>query len=297
MRYFLSLVLFYSFLQAQNIIDTRYSDINQWIAQTLQKLDIFLSDSNESIKQHFTIRTSIDTILETKQDGQFKFNIKADLEFPRTQKKLHIFIQDYKRSDTIDETSGKNIQDSIDNTSFLFGLQYITFANLRYKAGIRFNKITPDPFIAVGWEHTLYFHKHWLYFGDELRYFLDRKIDNKAFANYQYKLSPIDLFSFENSYRYRQEPDNEHQVVHALKIYHSLVERSLLTPHTEVYCFASKTSSYRLGYFYLGFDYSDTFYRKWIFYQISPAVLWRYENNFAPSYRIMFRVGVTFEQN
>ena len=296
MRYLLNFTLLCSLLFA-NTIDTHYLSIKSWIAEQLKRLDIFLSDSNESIKQRFSIRTSIDTILETKQDAQFKFNIKADLEFPRTQKKLHLFIQDYKRRETIDEISGKNIQDSIDNTSFLLGLQYLTFANLRYKAGIRFNKITPDPFVAVGWEHTLYIKKHWLYFGDELRYFLDRKVDNKAFANYQYKLSPIDIFSFENSYRYRQEPDREHQVIHALKIYHSLGQKSLLIPHGEVYCFASRDSSYRLGYLYLGFDYMDTIYRKWLFYQISPAVLWRYENGFAPSYRIMFRFGITFEQN
>ena len=296
MRYFLSLMLLLSFLPA-NTIDEHYTDINTWIAQTLQKLDIFISDSNESIKQRFTIRTSLDTVLETKQVPQFKFNIKADLEFPRTQKRLHLFIQDYKKYDTVDDLSGKNIEDSIDNTSFLFGLQYLTFAHISYKAGIRFHKITPDPFMAIGWEHTLYFNKYWLYFGNELRYFLDRKIDNKAFANYQYKLSPIDIFSFENSYRYRQKPDSEHQVVHALKIYHALGEQSLFIPHTEVYCFASKTSSYRVGYFYLGFDYMDTFYRKWLFYQISPAVLWRYENSFAPSYRLMFRFGIRFEQH
>lgn len=296
MRYLLNFTLLCSLLFA-NTIDTHYLSIKSWIAEQLKRLDIFLSDSNESIKQRFSIRTSIDTILETKQDAQFKFNIKANLEFPRTQKKLHLFIQDFKKRETIDETSGKNIQDSIDNTSFLFGLQYITFANLRYKAGIRFNKITPDLFVAVGWEHTIYFHKHWLYFGDELRYFLDRKVDNKAFANYQYKLSPIDIFSFENSYRYRQEPETEHQFLHAVKIYRSMGERSLLVPRAEIYWFGSDRSSYRLGYFYLGFDYSNTFYRKWLFYQISPAVLWRYENDFAPSYRIMFRFGITFEQN
>lgn len=295
MRYFLNILLLSLSLSA-NVLDIHYNSFTQWLSQKLKELDIFMSDSNETLAQHFSIRTSIDTVMETKQSPQFKFNIRANLDFPRTQKRLHLFIQDYKKRNTIDEVSGKNIEDSIDNTSFLLGLQYLTFANIRYKAGIRFHKITPDPFIGIGWENTHYFHKHWLYYGDELRYFLDRKIDNKLFANYQYKLSPIDLFSFENTYRYRQEPNEEHQIVHALKVYHSLGERSILIPRAEAYCFFSKNSSYRLGYIYLGFDYEDTFYRKWLFFRIAPAVLWRYENDFAPSYRLMFRFGITFEQ-
>ena len=297
MRYSLSILLCFSLLQAGSL-DTYYHNMKQWIADKLKSLDIFMSDSNESLKQHFSIRASIDTIEETKRDDlQFKFNFRANLDFPRTQKRLHLFIQDYKRQESIDEATGENLQDSIDNTSFLVGLQYLTKAKIRYRAGVRFHKITPDPFVGIGWENTHYFHKHWLYYGDRLRYFLDRKIDNKLFANYQYKISPIDIFSFENSYRYRQEPQKEHQVIHALKVYHSLGKRSILIPRAEVYCYASNSSSYRLDYIYLGFDYEDTIYRKWLFFRIAPAVLWRYENDFAPSYRIMFRFGITFEQN
>ncbi len=295
MRYFLSLLLCLPLWAFD--IDSSYKNINEWISQKLRLIDIFMSDSNKSVKQRFTIRSSIDTILETKQSPQFKFNIRANLEFPRTQKRLHLFIQDYKKQNSVDEVSGHNVEDSIRNTSFLFGLQYLSRANLRYRAGIRFRKITPDPFVSIGWEHTHYFKRSWIYYGDELRYFLHRHIDNKLFANYQYKLDSYDLFSFENSYRYEERPSKEHQVVHAWKIYHSLGEKSLFIPRIELFFRANEQEGYKINYYYVGFDFEDTFYRKWLFYQVGPAVLWRRENDFDPSWRITFKIGITFERN
>ncbi|WP_201337278.1 MULTISPECIES: hypothetical protein [unclassified Nitratiruptor] len=295
MRYFLSLLLVVP-LWAINL-DLDYKNINEWISEKLRLLDIYMSDSNESVKQNFSIRSSIDTIIETKQTPQFKFNMRANLEFPRTQKRLHLFIQDFKKQNSVDEVSGQNIEDSIRNTSFLFGLQYMSKGNIRYRAGIRFHKITPDPFIALGWERTHYFKHAWIYYGNELRYFLHRHIDNKLFANFQYKRNNYELFSFENSYRYEERPVGEHQVTHALKIYHSFGERSLLIPRAECFFYANNEESYKINYYYLGFDFQDTFYRKWLFYQIGPAVLWRRENSFDPSWRVTFKIGITFEKN
>ena len=297
MRYSLSILLIALPLAAFDI-DELYKKTLESIANLLKKTDIFLSDDNRSIKQRFNIATSIETVTETYQPTLFRFNVKANIELPRTQKKLHLFLQDYEKSNSIDKTYSKNIQDSIQNTSYLFGLQYLTKSNLSYRVGLRFRKVTPDPFLSARWSQTSYLtDSSWVYFGDKLFYYMRHKWDNTLFAHYQHKLNDNMLFSFENSYRYETKPQDENQYVHALKLYISGSRYELFIPRAEIYCHANNQSSYKLNYYYLGFSYRNIFYRKWLFYQIAPAVLWRIENGFRPSYRLSFSVGVTFERN
>ncbi len=294
MRYFISSLLVVTHLCAFDI-DTTYKSILEFLRSSINSLDIFLSDSNVSIKQRFDISTWVDTALETKRDTEFKFNIRAHLELPRTRKRLHLFLQDFKTKNSIDYQNGRNLKDSINNNSYLFGLQYLTKTGFHYKLGIKFN--TFDPFAGAAWEYTHHFTSSWLYYGFNAKYYAKRHLDTLAFMNYQTKLSDRDILSFENSYRYEEDLHHLHQYLHALKIYHSATKDEIIVPHFEIYCDSDDTRSYKLNYYYAGVDYENTFYRKWLFYKLSPAVLWRMENDFDPSYRVMVSVGIRFEQH
>ncbi len=295
MRFWISLLLLCSVWAGE--IDTLHQQTNSWIAQHLQALDQFLSDSNESIKQHFSIQTSIDTILETKKEARFRFNIRAKLELPRTQKKLHLFFQDYRPNENLDTQSAHNVGNSIKNSSFLAGFSYLTSTNISYRAGIRFHKISPDPFVSAEWDKDHKFLSGWLYYGLRLTYYLDRRFDNLLFLTYQRPIAARTLFAFENDIRYRQRPNSSLEFLHSLKLYHSLGRYTTLTPHCDLYALNDLSSSYKINYYYIGVDYHDIFHRKWLFYELSPAVLWRIENHFEPSYRLMVRFGITFERN
>ncbi|MRI58766.1 MAG: hypothetical protein C6H99_04570 [Epsilonproteobacteria bacterium] len=295
MRYFLSILLCLPLLGFD--IDRLYDSTLSTIATTLEQTDIYLSDDNRSIKQRFNIATSLEMVTETYQPTLFRFNVRANIELPRTQKKLHLFLQDFEKSNSIDKTYAKNIEDSIQNTSYLFGLQYLTRSNIAYRAGLRFRKVTPDPFLSARWSKTHYFKDSWIYFGDKLYYYVRHKWDNTLFAHYQYKLNDQALFSLENSYRYEKRPNEENQYVHALKLYLSRGRYELLVPRAEIYLHSNNDSSYKLHYYFAGFSYRNVFFRNWLFYEIAPAVLWRIENNFRPSYRLGVSVGITFEKN
>ena len=295
MRFWISLFIATA-LWAQSL-ESLHHHIRNWIGQQLKALDQFLSDSNEPLKQRFSIRTSVDTILETKKEARFRVNIRVRLELPRTQKRLHLFFQEYRPNENIDAQSANNMGDSIKNSSFLAGFSYLTSSNISYRAGVRFHKISPDPFVSAEWDKDHSLMAGWLYYGVRVSYYLDRKFDNLLFAHYQHHLAPHTLFAFENDIRYRQRPNASLEFLHSFKLYHSLGRYTTLTPHADIYALNDSYSSFKVNYYYVGVDYHDIFYRKWLFYELSPAVLWRVENHFEPSYRIMLRFGITFEQN
>jgi hypothetical protein len=172
----------------------------------------------------------------------------------------------------------------------------MTRAHLSYRIGIRFHRISPDPFLSVGWENTAYFGKSWIYYGDRAYYYLDRHLDNRLFANYQRRLSERAVFSFENSYRY-QEYIQEHQLTHSLVWYRSISQYKFVSPRLTLYVSKAPTHNFTVDYYYAGVRYHDRFYRNWLFYEVEPGLIWRREKGYESGLRCMFRIGITFERN
>jgi len=300
MRYFLSLLISFTlFASTETAVDTLYKDTLRSLSTLLREVDMALGDSNKTdIKQRFNIRTALSVISESRKGTKFKLSVKANLSLPRTQKRINLFLSDYRRSDSIDENTNDTLTDTIKNTSFLLGLQYMTKHNLRYKAGIRFRNISPDPFVAVEWEDTSYISsKSWIYYGDRLYYYSKNRLDNQLFVNFQLRNRDKAVWSFENSYRFEQEPDLEHQFTHTLAYYLSLGRYETLVPKIEFYFNKNSHQGYKLNYFFGGAEYESRIFRKWLFYQISALMIFRNEYSFKPGIRTTFTIGITFEQH
>ncbi|BCD60626.1 MULTISPECIES: hypothetical protein [unclassified Nitratiruptor] len=297
MKYLLSFIFTVSVLYA-GVLDTWHKKIEDFFGNTIEKLDKFLSESNASVPQKYSLETSLRVFTESKKIGSgYKFNITSKIPLPRTQKRLYLFLQDFKRTTSIDEQSGNNIRDSIDNNSYLLGLFYNTKSKLKFRAGVRFHTITPDPFVGATFTHTYPFdQKNRIEFGNSLYYYLDRKLDNTFYANYIHQFNATQNFAFENSYRYIQDQENEHQILNSFKLYTVLDANRFTIPSFQFYSTTNQKRSYHVDYLYLGIKYHDTIWRKWIFYELTPAVLFREINNFQASYRVDFTVGITFSK-
>ena len=298
MRYFLSIMVLTLWVQAAGIFDQWHEKLQDFFGNSIEKLDKFLSKSNESLPQKYSLETSIRAFAESRNGAHaFKFNINAKVPLPRTQKRLYLFLQDFKKTGSIDEKSGNSLANSISNSSYLFGILLKTPTKLKFSAGIRFHTITPDPYVGAQYNNTIKLSpKSWIDFGDRLRFFVDNRLDNLLFCNYGYTLNHDATFAFENSLRYLQEPLKESQLLNALKLYITLGSDRYLIPRTEIYSTINADRSHHIDYYYAGIDYHDTIWRKWLFYEISPAVVWRETNHFNESYRISFTIGVLFSK-
>ncbi|MRJ02070.1 MAG: hypothetical protein GXO19_04290 [Epsilonproteobacteria bacterium] len=295
MRYFISLAVALPLMAGT--IDYYYHKLFSFVSDTLRSIDMMLSDSNESLKQKFSIRSSVDTIMESREAVRFKFNIRAHISLPRTQKRLNLFFQEYRRSENIDDETQRDLDKSVKDRSFLVGIQYLTFKHLSYRAGVRFHGISPDPFVSAAWENTFYLTDNsWIYYGDKIFYYLDRHLDNKLFASYQQRVDEQTVFSFDNVYRY-QEYLKEHQYTHRLTWYRSMGRYEFISPKAMIYSTQNEDHGYRLNYYYVGIAYHDRIFRDWLFYEIEPGLIWRDEYDFKPGFRWLFRFGISLERN
>ena len=109
----------------------------------------------------------------------------------------------------------------------------------------------------------------------------------------QYFSSSVYLF-YRNFFRYRSWTYNTSIVnsISATKILSNKKEFSLgvsLTSELEI------LKSY-IRYEQLYIAYRDLLYKNWVYYELSPSILWREENDYERSYRFMFNIGVKFKK-
>ena len=295
MRFFVLSLIFATALFAS--VDSFYKKIYDYLDRSVTSLDKFLSqDYNSTLEDRFSFRVYLDTINEEAQGNIYKFGIKANVRLSRTMQKLNLFLEDFQNKEDINTNTQNNVADSIQENSYLLGLQYLTKSFLRYRAGIKIRSLTPDPFVSVGAEKSSGTKEWWFYYGARVLYSIKNEFDDRAFLNFNYQLGENLLLSQTNTLRYEQQGDDRYQETNALKLYYSPSRYKLVSGGISAYLAADKLSDLTLLYYYTGIDYSDRIFRPWFFYQISPGFIFRKERDFNPAFRILFRVGVTFEK-
>ena len=289
MRYFVSLLCISLSLWAQ---EGWYPALNSFLATSLDRLDMFLGDSNASTKPRYSIRTSLETALENGQSPLYRFNVKAKVTLPRTMKRLKLFFEDFKQKTSVDVINAQTLEESINNSAYLLGLQYNTQNALRLKAGMKFNGF--DPFAGVEYRKATTFWDVEVGYGADFRYYARRHEDLSLFCNFSYPLASSWRVAFENSYRYQRKSDYNHQAVDGLRLYHTIDDDTHDTWRFDTYLASDRQDNFHLDYYYLGYDFFKTFIKKRYFLQLSPAILWRYSRGFHRSFRFMLSVGVNF---
>ena len=53
---------------------------------------------------------------------------------------------------------------------------------------------------------------------------------------------------------------------------------------------------YDVDYYHIHTLYHHIFYKKWLYYQVAPSILWRERNSFDTSYRLMLNFGILFKK-
>ena len=289
MRFFVSLLCFTLGLWAQ---DGWYPTLNAFLSTSLNRLDMFLSDSNTTVEPKYFVRTGLDAAFENGESPLYRFNIKAKITLPRTMKKFKLFLEDFRQKTSVDAVNARTPEESINNNAYLLGLQYKTPKALRFKVGMKFNGF--DPFAGAEYQKASTLWGVSVGYGADFRYYARRHEDLSLFCNFSYPLASSWRLAFENSYRYQRKSDYNHQAVDGLRLYHNIDANTQGTWRFDTYLTSNVRDNFHLDYYYLGYDFFKTFVKKRYFMQLSPAILWRNARGFHRSFRFMVSVGINF---
>ncbi len=282
-------------------LDSVHDTISEWIYRTSNRIDIFFSGSSEELspKSATYLDTSFDTYAETYRSPQYRYNISLRLHLPRTQKRLNLMLEDFKKTSSVDLLQSASPQDSVANNDYLLEIHYrqqeSKYTRIGYGGGIRFRSFRPDPYISLYLSRSLYFSKEWeLVLRNKARYFADYRLDNSAEVALVKIISEKLRFSFRNIYRFIEHESYRNEIVNTLALERFITEKKGLGYLLSAYSSGDTDSVFKLGYYYAGVSFRHYYYRDWAYYQIDGGGMLRESNNFSPSARVMFKMGFLF---
>ncbi len=282
----LIILLSFNILNANEYLDGSYTTVETFVYDTSDYLDTSFSGEDYDIENKDLIKGDIfyESIHEKSQDNINNSNLKLRLLFPRFRDKYKVTLENYNRSNSIDDTK--------ESEDFLFGLTHN-----KARVGVKFRGLKMDPFVSYNLDTTQYLeNESELYFGNRAIYFSDFGLDNTISANISKELNENMKISFDNSYRFQEEFNNRYELVHSLSLYNKFNSRKSL--HYSITLYSTKDDiinpKLELDYCYSGVSYRNHFYKDWGYFQVDTGLTFRDENDFEPRGRVLFRIGALF---
>ncbi len=282
-------------------IDSVHERLSEWIYETSNRIDIFFSGNSEEVSGYkgTYLDTSFDTYAETYRSPRYRFNVSLRLYLPRTQKRLNLLLEDFKKTSSVDLPESDALTDTIRSNDYLLGVQYrqqeSKYTRIGYGGGVRFRSMTPDPYLSGYMSRSFYFFDRWeLLLRNNMRYFADYRLDNTFEAAFIKIIDESLRFSFQNAYRFLEYEHYTNEVVNSLVLEHFANQKIGLRYSLSIYNSGDNLSVFKLRYYYAGISLRHYFHRNWAYYQADTGVMFRETNSFRPSLRLMLKIGFIF---
>ena len=295
-----------TFLQADGkleYVNETHQFLSNWIYDTSNKIDTFFArkDLHFNPKNRSYINLSLDSYLEEHSASQYRLNIKVRIKLPKTQKRYHIVFEDFKNSISTDQQTSSAIADTINNNSYLLGMELdkvdTKFSKIKFGSGVHFSGITPDGYISLYLSKRFYFDKSWQFeLNNNSKYFFRKHLDDTAQAFVSKILSDDYKFTFLNSYHYEEDKNHINEVVNSIILEKYLNSKAGISGSFSIYSSSDDDNDFKLHYYLSELTYKRFFYHNFAYYTFSPGVIFRDIDSFKPRFRAIFQVGIYFSK-
>ena len=282
-------------------IDNYRSNISTWLVQSSNDIDNYFFDSNSSNQTSNTyaeIRSSF--ALEDTQNSEYALRLRLRLNLPRIQKQLRIVFEDASNDDALYDGTKLNSQYQLEEKQYFLRLEYFNYMvkqlNLALSSGVRFSKTTVHPYLNIKAKYNLQSQKEEKkILSNRFRYYINGDIEDVVSFNTLYTLNESLYFTIRNSFRYRNW-QNFQKIVNDASFIKTLGVGEQASAGFTLVSELKNSRNLTLNYPQLYVTYRNQLYKNWIYYEIHPSLLWREENDYESSARLMLTVGMIFRK-
>ncbi len=250
--------------------------------------DRFYADTNESYA-----RVSGETTWEAGDGTSSQARVRARIDLPGTRERLRLFMEG---GDPEDDPSSESssIPKALDNNDYNIGLE-AQLENtgqwdIRPGAGVK-ARMPPDPFLrirAIRYERL----DGWLMrFAAGAAEFLDDGTELQTRLDFDRKISPDWLFRSGSQVRYRDSKDRI-EALQQFSLFQKLSDRKALA--YEIGLLAHDDPNWDVDHYYAQFRARFRVYKKWLFIELRPQLVFREEDDYDPSFLCALRVDTVF---
>jgi hypothetical protein len=291
------------FLYADNnstLLDKYHDSLCQVLLDTSNSIDDYFIEDNCSNQIKSTTRAELISsfAIESHQAFEKDLRLRLRLSLPKIQKNLRLVFEDETNDNTLYDST-KLTNEHLENKNYYLRLEYFRFVkkylNMAVAGGIRMRDGSLFPYLNIRSRYSIYNESM---FNSELynrfRYYTNGEIDNVFEFNSEYAVdNNINIF-FRNQLTYSNKKDFQ-TVMNDISVVKILNEKEQVGMGFGLISQLENFEEESLDYIHLHLLFHHVFYKKWIYYEVSPSILWRDSNHFKTSYRYMMNLGVIFD--
>lgn len=299
-RIFLSLLFTFIYLNAEfNLtkLDQYHENICHALIDGSNRLDSYLMDINSTESTtEAEIKTSY--AIENGRESEYTMRLRLRLSLPYLQNKFRIVLEDEDSNDPLYDGTNLDNEYKAENKNYFLGVQYFDYMIQRHHVssalGVRFRKSTIQPYVNFKVEYLIEENEEYTsQVTDRLRLYSNGDIENIFTYNILEPFQDEFYVLIDNVHRYQNWEEDR-------TISNSIAVMKLLDDQRVASLGVGLLSRYnrdeiKIVYPQLYGVYHAPLYKDWIYYELSPSLLWREENNYAPSARFMVNIGTLFK--
>lgn len=280
--------------QIDNIQDSMSTSVNE----VAQWFDSFFEDERYIIEEASSrVRLRPSLLLEEGEAADPKFSIGASINLPRFNKKLKLIISDVDDDENDPFNSGRFADSEPDETNV--GLQYTLRdkdrLNTSLSVGIKTVSLGGASFFLGPRMRKTWQLEAWLLrLTERVRWYTDIGWESHSSMELDRVVNTNWLFRQAFDLRARDDDYNEKGLRHNMATSFIQKLRSRAAVEYQWSTNFVTRPNHRVDKTGLRLRYRKQFWKKWLFYEINPQVLFRNKDDFRPTPGIVFRLEASF---
>ncbi len=279
------------------ILDNYHDKLSKILIDSSNSVDNYFIDTNTTKKNKTEAELKTSFAVESNRKSEYSLRLRLRINLPKIQEKFKLFFEDEDSDNIFYDGTRLDNQYRVKNKNYFLRLDFWEFIfrkiDFTSGVGIKFRKFNLYPYINLKVKYL--FENRDLIANSRFRLYSDGKFENAV------TLSKIEHFNkslyilYRNFFKYKDS-------THSTTIINSISTTKIISHKKELsvgIAFASRLDRLKayLSYQQLYIAYREIFYKDWLYYEITPSILWREENDFDSSHRIMFNLGMKFSAN
>ena len=275
-------------------VDRIHSGISDRLESTAKRVDAFFADDRYYADTTRTyVRLSALTTWESGEDNESRARLRARFDLPGTRQRLRLFVEGGD-SEVGDDAASDSIPEALDDNDYNVGLE-AQFGgtgawDIRPGIGVKAAS-SPDPFVRL--RATRYRRwEHWLgRFSAGVAEFVDDGTEARVRVDFDRGLTERWLFRSASRVRYRDSKDKV-DFTQQLTLFQKLSDRLGLAYDAGLR--ADDDQEWEVNAYYTQARVRYRAYKKWLFLELTPEIVYREEDDYDPSFRLSLRADLVF---
>jgi len=298
--FYILLLFNISYASNTTILDSYHNDICNWLVDTSDSIDNYFIEENRTARSKTYAELKSSFAFETQRSSEYAIRLRLRLNLPKIQKKLRVVFEDSDSDDEFYDSTKLDNDRHLDDKKYYLRVEYFNYIwkklNFSMSGGVRFKKLNINPFANLKVKYSIdSLDGNDRVVSNRFRYYINENIENVLSYSIFYPIEESIYCTIGHRIRYRSWQDYQ-QVSNTASCVKNIEDKRYLSVGISLLS-QLENSELNLQYPKIYWRYRGKIYKEWIYYELTPSILWRRENSYEESYRFMLNIGMIFKKD